>query len=507
MIVRLRRLAAYALFISLCFYFLLPVSTSIPGLSTITVLKAAGIVLALLSAAAWLDRSYRLSIVSALGMTWPAALLAAWMMVVSTTRPSLVFSEAKLMAGFSGAVYLMVVLMGEMRDECFRKRSVFLVVACGVISIAAALLEPFLTPSFDWFWRLFRPNLPVWNSVLDRTTELARIHWIEDGQFRVGGILSDPNHFANFLNVWFPLLCGVVCIAWRRRWAIWVPAILMGLPAAYAMGATLTRSAVLAAGIGSLMAIWLILLARCFKERELIPGFALVSGFAGLVVGVVMVVSRGGVSAARIAAATMAGIAALVIPALFIPGRRFPAVSGSVRHVLLVVGIAGVVILAAIPANKRLSPVTSGRLMEPGEQAVSWRAGLWEFSARELCESPVIGVGYMPFIRRMSVDFQGFRQDVSSSHNLYLSVVLSGGVVALGLFLHFLVILLRSAFTAAVRDLGPPEVFCFGAVLSWYWLSYVMLAVFGQEIFPIEEALTFFAWAALTLAWTRNAEK
>ena len=489
-----RRLLSYGFYAAACFYFLLPFRTPVPGLSTVTVLKGTGLLLALSALAGMGDAQYRRMFLQLAARFWPAPVLAAWILAAGFLRTGTAFLEVKMLAGFAVGVVVMFALALELSEPAVRRRAAALVLAVGFVSAVAGLIEPGLTPHADGFWRLFRPNVEIFDPVQGKAAGLAALHWQGYDSMRVSGLFSDPNHLANFLGAWFPLLAFVFLSARRVSAWGWVGAFAGSLVAAMALSATMTRSAIVGCGGGAVVVAGFLTLkaivARNLSRRSWIPIAA------GAVLGAAVIALAGG-GASRVAYGGAVFLVAVAAAWLF--GR--PRDRQVRRAVLIVVGL-GLLILVAMPVTARLQAVSgSYRLAgQPVAEMVSWRGDLWRCAGRAIRANPIAGRGYVAFYGDIIREFKGFYSGVSNPHNLYLTAWVTGGAVALGLLLHFLAMVIARAWYLLHRARKDGGKWGLGAAMLWYWCSYLLLGLVGQDPFPVDEALIFGAWGALAIA-------
>jgi len=489
-----RRLLSYVFYITACFYFLMPFRTPVPGLSTVTVFKGVGLLLALSVLGGMADARYRRMYLQLAARFWPAPVLAAWVLATGFVRMGTVFLEVKMLAGFAVGVVVMFALALELSEPVVRRRAAILVLVAGFLSAAAGLLEPGLTPWADGFWRLFRPNVEIFDPVQGRAAGLAALHWQGYGSMRVSGLFSDPNHLGNFLVAWFPILAFVLLSARRVPAWGWVGALAGSLVATMALSATMTRSAIVACGGGAAVFAGVLTL-KAIMARDL-SRRSWIAVAAGAVLGTAVIALAGG-GASRVA---YGGALFLVAAAaVWIPGRTR---AHHTRRAALVVSGLGLVVLIAMPVTARLQPSSgSYRLAgQPVVQMVSWRGDLWRCAGRAIRANPLTGRGYVAFYGDIIREFKGFYPGVSGPHNLYLTAWVTGGLVALGLLLHFLVMVIARAWHLLHRAGKDGDGRGLGTAMLWYWCSYLLLGLVGQDPFPVDEALIFGAWGALAIA-------
>jgi len=539
----LHRAVAYGLFGSLCFYLLLPFKTPVPGFSTFTLTKAFALLLVVVTAGEWAAARPRRELFASLRVWWPFLLLAAWLPAVSLGRPSFAFLDAKLLAGYSGAAVAGIVLARILSVPGVRIRAVRIVLGGGVVAVVAALLEPALTPWADPFWRWFRPNLEVWNPVLGTATAAGSLHWDDGVIFRASGIFATPNQLANFLVMWFPLVAALVAAFPPRgvpgRAAVWIAV----AAAAVALVRAMTRSSLLGAGIGC-AAMLAFLSAGMFSaatpaRRRVILGSAApwVAGvpLAAVTCLVLWLVRTNRANALLVGYAGICAVGASGLALRWLAGRGRGA-DALLGRVALASGAAGLVILAApaillgpnpfagaavgqvavvgegpaVPETH--APQNAGERYTETALHAGWeRQKLWRVAVWMLREAPVTGPGYHRFYDTIQHDkavrkrwdlvaFVGEQGAVvGDPHNLYLTAALAGGLPAVALLLIGLFVLARASLARAHDERLPAVDRALGGATLWYWCAFAGMSLVGQNIFVVEDAVAFFAWAALTL--------
>lgn len=481
--------AVLALYGAATFYLMMPFSTEIPGLSTFTLLKLATGVLLLAGLPALQSGAFRSGLAAAAVRLAPFGALAAWVLLVAPCHGVDPELDVKMMAGFGAAWLAGCMLAAGLADEGLKSSAIRVLVWGGVAAIAGGLLEPATTPAWDGFWKYFRPWLPVYKPIVGRVVGLEEIHWMQGGQYRVSGFAASPNHLANFFNGWFPLAAAAWVAKRRPGKAVWA---VLGV-GAWVFASTLTRSAVLSAGGAALaVAAWLALPVADGATRR---RFGLVGALLLGAVAVAGIVSQLA-SSVLVALVGMAMLAALAVALGPRAGSADPAAGGAA--LARRIAIVGAIALAGIPVLSTLRPLSTVRLAEGGGTASNWRREVWRVAAGELVHDPVRGPGYYAFYDALSRHPELFRHDIDNPHNLYLTAAMAGGLPATGLLLLGLVSLLRHAARAARGRI--PGARPFGAAFLWYWGAFLLLGLVGQNVFPINEAIWFFALAALTVS-------
>jgi hypothetical protein len=479
---------ALGVYAALCFHFMLPFETRVPGFSTFTVLKLLAFVLILVSLPRWRSLDFGRAAGRAAAALAPFVFLAGWLVAVSVAHPVHPWWDVKLLLGFAAGAYagLVLAVLGERETH---RRAVFgLVLVGGVIAIAGGALEPLTTPAWDGLWRLFRPYVTVWDPVRGQAVPMGEIHRIEGGQFRVAGFFSNFNQLANFLVIWFPLAAAAAARARRPGWPAWA-----GLAAAALVFAhTLTRSSILAAGGGCAVAVGAATVLGPGRRADR-PRWGPVAVACLLLVLAVAAITTRWLNPVR---AAYAGIAVLL--ALVWANRKDRPASAIAPSSLRRFALVGILILAAVPVTAWIQPVTVTRLGESGGSAVSWRRSVWTIAAREVRNAPLIGPGYHAFWTELVRHRELAGAGIDSPHNLYLTAAVAGGIPAAGLLILGLVVLLRVAWRRAF-EAGVAGDRLMGLALLWYWVAYVPLGLVGQDIFRVNDAVFFFAWAGLTV--------
>lgn len=505
------------LFFSLTGYYLLPFRTPVPGFTTFTLGKLAALGLV---AAVVVTGAFRVP-GPVLRLHAPLLALAAWLPVASVFHAVSPLADAKLLLGHTLAALAGLVAATALADPGLRRRAVAVVTVAGCASIAAALAEPFSPLLFDPFWRLFRSSAD------------AVVHWQWGEIYRVCGIFSAPPELANFLVGWFPLAVVWLAagLAPRSPWR--VPLLVAGLGGMAAFTLTLTRSSLLGAAAGAAGAVTLLLLvgapppSRRGGRSRLPARLAVVAAGLG-VAALVWLHLRG-----RLTALSAAAVLAMALGVLSLAARRAardpdsPAPAPASR---LLAWTALLLVLAPLLGFGRLAPTAppgaagpwqpevhhpgtaAERMTESAAHAGWQRQKLWRVAGWMLPASPVAGPGWYTYATtihqdpalKARFDLDPARGDIDAGvdnpHNLYLTALTTGGVIALGLLVHVLVLLVRVSLHRALDRGRPPFDRALAAGLLMYWCAFIAMGMVGQEVFTIGGAVTFHAWAALTLA-------
>ncbi len=504
-------------FVSLTGFYFLPFRTPIPGFTTFTLGKLAALALVV---AATLSGALRLSSRS-VRIYAPLLALAAWLPLSAIVHPVTPLADAKLLLGHTLAAIAGLVAAVALADPAFRRRVVMVVLVAGIVPIVAALTEPFTPPAADVFWRVFRP------------TPEATVHWHWGGIYRVCGIFSSPPELANFLVGWFPLAAAGIAAGAGLLLRSRVPVLIAALAGAVVFTLTLTRSSLLGTGVGAAAALLLLVAfgrprpgaRRHRRSPAMIPaalGAAVLAASPvllqimgrltalslGLWVGVAIVLLGIGAALAardrraRIPAPAARWIAALALAVVLVPligfGRLAPAARTSVA--------------GAWHPEDRHPDTAAERLVETAAHAGWQRQKLWRVAAWMLPAAPVAGPGWYAYAKtvhedpsmKARFDLDAVRGDIDAGvdnpHNLYLTALTTGGVIALGLLLHVLLVLVRTALRGALDVRRSAFDRALAAAQLWYWCAFIAMGLVGQEVFTINGALSFHAWAALTLA-------
>ncbi len=158
-------------------------------------------------------------------------------------------------------------------------------------------------------------------------------------------------------------------------------------------------------------------------------------------------------------------------------------------------------------------PVTPGERFAESTAHAGWqRHKLWIVACWMLREAPVAGPGYHAYFATIQgdrtlarrVDLDPRRGDIDAGvdnpHNLYLTAAVAGGLVAVGLLVHGLIVLVRLGLAAALARGLPAPARALGLAMAWYWCAFAGMGLVGQNIFTINDGLTFFVWVALTVS-------
>ncbi len=171
------------------------------------------------------------------------------------------------------------------------------------------------------------------------------------------------------------------------------------------------------------------------------------------------------------------------------PGTRFIALA---CMTILAIVLAGYFAMSGGKTKSSVGNVAAmGRTEDMG--SLTGRLPLWEQLLKSVEEHPILGHGYLAFWDKDRVETlsQILNWEIPHGHNMYIDVLIDGGVVGLGLFLTIiltgLVISFRRYFQ--YRDIGVA--FVFGLTL------FVIVHGIGESLFKLHTFLSLIFFTSL----------
>lgn len=222
--------------------------------------------------------------------------------------------------------------------------------------------------------------------------------------------------------------------------------------------------------------------------------------------GLVLSNSRGGI---------LAMLAQVLVAALLLSSRSYPALPRSVlfspvvKGVLVLVLVAGVLFGTFWVGGDRLASNFEAARNELNPQAVNARDGvsrneIWRASLKMFSAHPFLGVGLGGYWIGITTyhDASGLMTP-QEAHNDYLELLSSGGLIGFAIGVWFLVVVVRLIRKNLSVDTGFRRAVRFGAVLGLAGVAAHSLVDFGLHI--IVNAIVFFALIMMSTA-NFNAE-
>ncbi|MFZ2972125.1 MAG: O-antigen ligase family protein [Ferribacterium limneticum] len=187
--------------------------------------------------------------------------------------------------------------------------------------------------------------------------------------------------------------------------------------------------------------------------------------------------------------------AVMAVSGYFFFGQRRLAVREIVGAVLLVVGVVGVLLLVPTSRERMMLGVQEIQQYEQAKEETSMgiRMVFWKNTIEMIREQPVLGYGTGAFGTAYDRKVVG-RTGVAATpagdpHNQYMKITAENGVVALVVFLGFLVAVVRQQCAAPWRLLG----LC--VLASWCATS-----LFNSHFSTFNEGNFIYAWLGIMLA-------
>ncbi len=160
---------------------------------------------------------------------------------------------------------------------------------------------------------------------------------------------------------------------------------------------------------------------------------------------------------------------------------------------VVTLAVVGVTLVSAL-GNRARSQLGSAAALGRDDDVttLTGRLPLWEELMDRIAERPVLGYGYLGFWDAERVEDLGetFQWEIPHGHNLYLDVLLDGGVIGLFLLLLLDVTVVATAARRYQRTLDA------GGLLVVGLLFFALVHGFGESIFKLT---TFPTFALLTL--------
>lgn len=140
---------------------------------------------------------------------------------------------------------------------------------------------------------------------------------------------------------------------------------------------------------------------------------------------------------------------------------------------------------------------TAGNVMAMGRTddvtSLTGRLPLWEELTRNIKYYPLTGHGYLAFWKKENIEMlsEMFGWEIPHGHNMYLDVMLDGGIAGLFLFVTFHLTTLLTAFKRYLFSRDAAVAFVFGMI------AFALVHGFGESLFKLP---TFLSFVIVTLA-------
>ena len=180
--------------------------------------------------------------------------------------------------------------------------------------------------------------------------------------------------------------------------------------------------------------------------------------------------------------------------------KRIVLVAGAIST--LAMGILLVSMLGGQAKNRLGDTAAMGR--SDDLTSLTGRLPLWEELLDTIEESPLIGHGYLAYWTPEQVEYLGdvFKWEIPHGHNMYLDVLMDGGIIGLSLFIVMLVtgLFVCGWHFGATSDDGAA--FVFGLI------CFALVHGIGESFFKMYMAPSFILMTCLLrFAWLRTGEQ
>jgi O-antigen ligase len=159
---------------------------------------------------------------------------------------------------------------------------------------------------------------------------------------------------------------------------------------------------------------------------------------------------------------TLAGMVFAVLATRFITFKPNNRIFGVAFMLLLFVGFGGFLSVSRNSTLNALGDVMAmGRTDDVG--SLTGRLPLWEELGTSIEKRPIFGHGYLAYWQKDQIErlFDILGWEIPHGHNMYLDLLIDGGVIGLSLFLFYLIVSLTVSFRRYLkyRDIGAAFVF------------------------------------------------
>jgi O-antigen ligase len=183
---------------------------------------------------------------------------------------------------------------------------------------------------------------------------------------------------------------------------------------------------------------------------------------------------------------TLAGMVFAVTATRFITFKPNNRIFGVSMVMLMVVGFG---IFLAMSKNSTLNAMgetaAMGRTEDVGTLTGRWP--LWEELASSIQKRPLIGHGYLAYWEKERIEYlyDLFGWEIPHGHNMYLDLLVDGGMIGLGLFMFYLFVSLYVSFSRYLRHRDIGVAFVFGMIL------FAFVHGTGESLFKLPTFLLF----------------
>jgi O-antigen ligase len=183
-------------------------------------------------------------------------------------------------------------------------------------------------------------------------------------------------------------------------------------------------------------------------------------------------------------------------------GQRRLGARKIVGAMFLVIGVAGILLLAPAPRERILLGVQEVKNYDQANEVTSMgiRMTFWKNTIEMIQERPLLGYGTGAFRTAYDLQVAGKTGVAATSagdpHNQYMKITAENGVVALLAFLGFLIAATRQRCAAPWRLLG------LGVLASWCATS-----LFNSHFSTFNEGYFIYAWLGIMLAPPETARE
>ena len=183
---------------------------------------------------------------------------------------------------------------------------------------------------------------------------------------------------------------------------------------------------------------------------------------------------------------TLAGMIFAVMLTRFITFRANYRVFGiSFALLLLVVGGMFLSVASSSTIHKLQDAMAMGRTEDVG--SLTGRLPLWEELGTSIMKKPITGHGYLAYWQkeRIEILYDQLGWEIPHGHNMYLDLLIDGGVIGLSFFLLFLLTSLVVAFSRYLKYEDSGAAFVFGM------LVFALIHGSAESLFKLPTFLLF----------------